>query len=100
MQPNEIQLTPVIGGSGNIAAIGYDSDSKVLVVQFAKGDRYAYQEVPPRLAADFLATAPNEESSTGKFFHAHIRTQAFQYEKLPAPELPASADVPEVKEAA
>lgn len=54
--------------SSNIAAIGYDADSKTLQVDFKTGKRYQYQNVPPETFAEFQAA-----DSVGKYFAANIR---------------------------
>lgn len=54
--------------SSNIAAIGYDAESKTLQVDFTSGKRYQYQNVPPETFAEFQAA-----NSVGKYFAANIR---------------------------
>lgn len=54
--------------SSNIAAIGYDSDKEVLIVQFHSGKKYRYSEVPPAVYTGFL-----EAKSLGIFFSRNIR---------------------------
>lgn len=60
--------------SSQIAAVGYDGATNVLVVEFRSKEPtepntlYAYQNVSRELYAD-LKTAP----SVGKFFHAEIK---------------------------
>jgi hypothetical protein len=51
-----IPLTPVV--SSNIAALGYDSEAQIALVQFIGGALYAYKGVPPE-AYDSLRTAPS-----------------------------------------
>ncbi len=63
-----IPTTPV--ESSNIAAIGYDADSKTLQVDFKTGKRYQYQNVPPETFAEFKAA-----DSVGKYFAAQIKNE-------------------------
>lgn len=63
-----IPTTPV--ESSNIAAIGYDADSRTLQVDFTTGKRYQYQNVPPETFAEFKAA-----DSVGKYFAASIRKE-------------------------
>jgi KTSC domain-containing protein len=53
--------------SSNLKAIGYDSASETLAVEFANGV-YHYAGIAPELFADFQAA-----ESKGKFFQQHIR---------------------------
>lgn len=75
-----IAMTPV--ESSQIAAIGYDADSKTLAVQFPgrgpnPGDVYHYFGVEPQVFTDLL-----ESESKGKFFGANIKGK-YIYEKQP-----------------
>jgi len=54
--------------STDIASIGYDSESRVLEVEFIKGGLYQYSEVPPEEHEGFMAA-----DSKGKYFHARIK---------------------------
>ena len=57
--------------SSIIRAYDYDPAMKVLHLHFAStGEIRSYQDVPPELAAEFIA-AP----SKGKFFHNRIRDE-------------------------
>ncbi len=74
-----IALIPVI--SSQLAAIGYDEETRELVIQFRASGRnrnatYSYQGVPPELARGLLAAA-----SPGTFFHRHIRNGSFPYRR-------------------
>jgi hypothetical protein len=63
-----IKTSPV--ESSNLAAIGYDAESKTLQVDFKNGKRWQYPNVPAELFAEFQAA-----ESVGKFFAARIKSQ-------------------------
>ncbi len=63
-----IKTNPV--ESSNLAAIGYDAESKTLQADFKNGKRFQYQNVPPELFAEFQAA-----ESVGKFFAARIKPE-------------------------
>ena len=54
--------------SSNISAIGYDSDSEVLEVEFTSGAVYSYSGVPRGEYEGFI-----NADSKGKYFHANIK---------------------------
>lgn len=54
--------------SSNIAAIGYDSTSKTLEVEFKTGLAYSYSEVPPSIARAF-----RKAQSIGGYFAKNIK---------------------------
>lgn len=60
----EIPMARVV--SSNISEIGYHEGR--LQIQFANGSRYAYDNVPREIHADFMAS-----ESKGKYFATHIR---------------------------
>ena len=51
-------------------AVGYDSETQTLHVQFGNGNVYAYQNVPEDLYQRFL-----QAESKGKFFSIEIRNR-------------------------
>lgn len=61
-----MKLTPV--ESSMIRAVGYDDDTRTLVVAFAGGRAYTYADVP-RAVYDGLLTA----ESKGKYLNAAVR---------------------------
>lgn len=61
--------------SSNLAAVGYDAESRTLEIEFIHGGVYQYSDVPQSVYDD-LMSAP----SHGKFFHAHIRDK-YSYTK-------------------
>jgi hypothetical protein len=66
MSKHPISLTPV--DSSNIRAIGWDSTTKTLAVQFKSGGTYHYPGVDAKLHQQLMA-AP----SVGGFFASHLR---------------------------
>ena len=61
-----MERTPV--SSSNISAIGYDSDSETLEVEFTNGSVYSYSNVPPGEYEAFM-----NADSQGKYLHANIK---------------------------
>ncbi len=62
--------------SSNIAAIGYDSETEILEVEFTNGSIYEYRNIPIFLYEELMSA-----SSYGSFFNREIRN-AFAYEKI------------------
>jgi hypothetical protein len=62
--------------SSNIAAIGYDSASKTLEVEFKTGAAYSYSDVPPSVARSF-----RKAQSIGGYFSSKIKNK-FNSKKL------------------
>ena len=62
--------------SSTIKAVGYDESIKLLVVEFIKGGKYTYNNVPKNVYEDFM----NAESQ-GKYFAQNIK-QTYQYSKV------------------
>ena len=68
--------------SSQLAAVGYDTASRELLVKFQAGrpDQppaiYSYEGVPPELAEGLIAA-----ESPGGFFHRHIRQGGFPYRR-------------------
>ena len=62
--------------SSNVQAIGYDTETKQLFVQFKKSGLYQYDNVPEALYHSFL-TAP----SMGTFVWQELRGQ-YSYTKI------------------
>ncbi len=62
-----------------ISRIGYDPETKRLLVTFRSGDAYAYFDVPAALFAAFRAA-----ESRGRFFQAHIRDH-YEFCRMPRP---------------
>ena len=54
--------------SSNVAAIGYDSPTQTLEVQFVKGSVYQYYGVPKDLYEQIM-----REPSKGRFLNTYIR---------------------------
>lgn len=66
--------TPV--SSSNISAIGYDSDSEMLEIEFTNGAVYSYSGVPLGEYDGFM-----NADSKGKYLHANIKGR-YPYVKL------------------
>ena len=54
--------------SSDLAAVGYDADTRVLEIEFLDGSVYQYSHVPMSIHQGLMAA-----SSHGRYFHAHIR---------------------------
>lgn len=54
--------------SSNIAAIGYDADSRTLEVEFKSGSTHQFHDVDPRTHAQLVGA-----KSVGSHFHQHVR---------------------------
>lgn len=63
-----MERTPV--SSSNISAIGYDTDSQVLEVEFTNGAVYSYSGVPSDEYEGFM-----NADSKGKYLHANIKNR-------------------------
>ena len=55
--------------SSNIKAIGYDSNTNILEVEFKDFSIYHYMNVPANVYQSFL-----NASSVGKYFHQYIKS--------------------------
>jgi len=69
-----VEMIPV--ESSNLSAIGYDSDTSTLYVNFLNGSQYAYKEVPEEVFEEF-----KESDSKGQFLHRRIKLGGFEYER-------------------
>jgi len=54
--------------SSNLKSVGYDSERRVLEVEFVGGAVYQYDGVPPTVYAQLMSAA-----SHGSYFSANIR---------------------------
>jgi len=66
----------VLVSSSDIRSVGYDSDSKVLEIEFHSGGVYQYYAVPQAVYGQLMSAA-----SHGRYFHSHIKG-AFAYERV------------------
>lgn len=62
--------------SSNIKKTEYDTDSKLLIVEFNNNTKYQYEEVPHQIYTRFRMS-----ESQGKFFTSDI-AKKFKYKKL------------------
>jgi len=67
------EMQPV--SSSNIAAVGYDTDSQMVYVQFLNGSTYAYKGVPEH-EFENLRTAP----SVGSYLNRNYKN-VYPYER-------------------
>lgn len=63
--------------SSNVAAIGYDTATQTLEVQFTNGAVYQYFDVPPSLHKEFMGA-----SSFGTYLDKNIKKRGFRYVRL------------------
>ena len=54
--------------SSNIRAVGYDSTTQILEIEFIESGVYQYMNVPKKMHERFMAAA-----SKGRFFSANIK---------------------------
>lgn len=54
--------------STNLSAVGYDSENKILTIEFNDGGLYEYYDVPQNIYDELMSA-----SSKGSFFHRFIR---------------------------
>jgi hypothetical protein len=73
-----IPMSPV--ESHQVAAVGYDAETKTLAVTFTRGAGaiYHYPEVEPEVHAAFMAA-----ESKGKFFGEHVKQLPFVKHRAP-----------------
>ena len=74
----EIKGTKIINeiNSSNLVKTEYDTESKVLVVEFKGGIKYQYSDIPHQLYTQFRMSP-----SQGSFFNTKI-SKTFKYQKL------------------
>lgn len=63
--------------SSNIAAVGYESSTSTLGVQFLNGSEYHYNNVPSHHHSGLL-----NASSVGSYFDEHIKKGGYSYRKV------------------
>ena len=54
--------------STNLSAVGYDSETKILTIEFNDRGLYEYYDVPQNIYNELMSVP-----SKGKFFHRFIR---------------------------
>ena len=69
-----MEMIPV--QSSNLAAIGYDTNTEILKVEFLNGTAYEYKNVP-QVVFDAFMKAP----SHGSYFNREIKN-SYPYEKI------------------
>jgi KTSC domain len=63
-----MEMKPVT--SSNIKAVGYDTASKILAVEFNNGGLYHYHDVNPSHHAEMM----KPDVSTGGYLHKHVKS--------------------------
>ncbi len=63
--------------SSNLAAVGYDVQSKTLEIEFKSGAIYQYNEVPVRVYAELM----NAESH-GIYFNANVKNGGYAFKRI------------------
>ena len=56
--------------SSNIKSIGYETETKILKVEYLSGLKYEYSDVPAKVFDDFL-----DSISKGKYMNQNIKGQ-------------------------
>jgi len=70
-----MEMIPVT--SSNLAAIGYDSDTLTMRIQFLKSGTYEYQGVSAETWEGFVGA-----SSKGQYFDQFIKKGGYPYSRL------------------
>ena len=70
-----MELQPV--SSSNLKAVGYDSESKTLQIEFLSGGLYEYYNVPESIYNGLMSA-----SSHGSYFDKYIKKGGYNYKKL------------------
>jgi hypothetical protein len=55
-------------GSSNLRSVGYDSESRILEVEFHQGGIYQYFGVPAHVYSSLMRAA-----SHGSYLHSHVK---------------------------
>ena len=63
--------------SSFLAAIGYDSDSSILKVEFQDGDLYQYQNVPTNIYEEFM-----DAPSKGTYLNTRLKDPKYPHKKI------------------
>lgn len=66
--------------NSHLTACGYDSGTRTLIVEFAGGATYVYDDVPAEVHSDLMSA-----ESKGRYFHRKIR-DAFKATKIEQPK--------------
>ncbi|MGL5550599.1 MAG: KTSC domain-containing protein [Culicoidibacterales bacterium] len=63
--------------STNLKAVGYDQESKVMVVQFQNQSVYHYYQIPHEVHRGLL-----QAESKGRYLNIHVKKQGYRYERV------------------
>jgi hypothetical protein len=61
-----MQSRPIV--SSMIASAGYDADTRVMEIEFRSGKTYTFEEVPPYVFENLLAS-----DSPGRYFNENVK---------------------------
>ena len=70
-----MELQPV--SSSNLKAVGYDSESKTIQIEFLSGGLYEYYNVPESIYNGLMSA-----SSHGSYFDKYIKKGGYTYKKI------------------
>jgi len=63
--------------SSNLKAIGYDSQTRILEIEFKDGSVYQYSDVPESVYNGLMRA-----SSHGQYFDANIKKAGYRFSKI------------------
>lgn len=63
--------------SSNLASVGYDSENKILEIEFNSGSIYQYFNVPASIYSGLMSAA-----SHGQYFDAYIKKGGFRFQQV------------------
>ena len=72
-------MTPVT--SSNLAAIGYDTNTRQLYVRFKSSGLYVYDDVP-ELEHEYLMCVEEAGESVGRAFNERIKKGGYNYKRI------------------
>jgi len=70
-----MSITPV--SSSNLASVGYDSQSKLLEVEFLDGSVYQYFNIP-----SYIYTGLMNAASHGSFLDTFVKKAGYNYRRI------------------
>jgi len=63
--------------SSNLAAVGYDPQTKTLEVEFKNGSIYQYNQVSERIYAELM-----NADSHGRYFNANVKNAGYAFKRI------------------
>jgi len=76
----ELIMVPV--NSTNLLAVGYESETLTLYVQFKNGRTYKYHRVPEQVYLDILAFNQSPNLSIGQYFEKAVKGGQYKYTEV------------------